>query len=226
MNSGELYDRFRSDVVDVEKPYLWSEEEVYGYMDAAHKLFVRDTGGIGDATSAATEVAVVAGEAYADVSPSILKFRQAFLASNGAELRIINTQDTGAISASDYGVLRSINVATPGPVTHMVVGLERGKVRWAQVPVVGDTVNLVTYRLPLATIVRDGQEFEIGEEHHIYLLQGMKALAYQKQDAETFNRASAKENKDDFAAYCAKALVEAERYKAKPARVVSYGGIG
>lgn len=226
MNSGELYDRFRSDVVDVEKPYLWSEDEVWGYMDAAYKLFVRDTDGIGDATSSATEVSVSAGEAFSDVHPSILKFRQAFLASTGAELNIINTQDTAKLTTSDYGVLRSLNAASqPGPVRNMIVGLERGKVRWAQVPVVDDTVNLVTYRLPLAAITGDGQGFEIGEEHHIYLLLGMKAQAYQKQDAETFDRGRATDNEARFTAYCAKAKAEAERYKSKPVRSVVYGGI-
>lgn len=227
MNSGELYDRFRADVVDTAAPYLWSDDEVWGYMDAAYKLFVRDTDGIADVTSTATVVPVKAGQAFSDVSPSILKFRQAFLGSTGEELRIINAQDQSNLTVSDYGVLRSLNTSSlPGPVRYMVVGLERNKVRWAQVPVADDEVHLVTYRLPLEPITGDGQEFEgVGDEHHIYFLLGMKALAYRKQDAETFDRARARENQEDFAAYCAKAKAEAARYKSKPVRTVAYGGI-
>ena len=226
MNSGELYDAFREDVVDLEAPYLWSDDEVYRYMDAAYKLFVRDTGGIGDVSSSVTVVPVVATEPYASVDLSILKFRQAFLASTKEELRIINAQDISSITTADYGVLHNSNSSMlPGPVHYMIVGLERGKVQWAQVPMVNDTVNLIVYRLPSETITGDGQDFEIGDEHHIYLLLGMKALAYMKQDAETFDRGRAKENKDDFAAYCLKAKNEADRYKSKQVRTVAYGGI-
>lgn len=227
MNAGDLYDRFRLDVVDQAKPYLWSDDEVFGYMDTAYQLFVRDTEGIADTTSAVTVVNVTAGQPFSDVDPSILNFRQAFLASTNEELTIVNAQEMSSVRVADgYGVIRSLNTYNlPGPVRYMVIGLQRDKVRWAQIPVVNDTVNLVVYRLPLLPITDPSQEFEgVAAIHHLYFLDGMKALAYRKQDAETFDRARANECEMRFTQYCAKAKAEWSRYKAK-VRTVVYGGI-
>lgn len=228
MNSTTLLARFRSDVTDEVAPYLWKDDEVYGYMDATYKRFVRDTGGVADASSAATIVPVVAATAYAVVSPTILKFRQAFLASTGEELKIINAQDASSIAIDDYG----LSTGSPpsdklsGPVKYVVIGEERNKVRWAQKPIVNDTVNLVVYRSPLTTINAAAQDFpDADEQHHIYFLQGMKAMAYQKQDAETFDRGRATENEKFFAMYCEKVRLEMDRQRSKTSRTVRYGGI-
>ena len=52
----------------------------------------------------------------------------------------------------------------------------------------------------------------------------MKAQAYSKQDAETYNKAKADEEAAKFVAYCEQAKREKEKYKHK-VRVVRYGGI-
>ena len=90
MLSEELFDAFRSDVSDVSAPYLWSDSEVWRYMDDAYKMFARLTGGVPDSTSDLTQIDVVAGEADAEVSPLILKFREARLLSTGLKLTIVN----------------------------------------------------------------------------------------------------------------------------------------
>ena len=225
MNSGELYEAFRADVEDDVGPYLWKDEEVFRYMDAAYKKFVRLVGGISDATSSITEVPVVTGEAWADVSPLILNFRFASLASTGAKVKVANSLDPMAATSDDYGTIRDLagNTAA-GPVQYMIIGLSRNQVKWVQVPEADDTVNLAVYRLPLEDITGDAQEFEIDAQHHEYLLLGMKELAFLKQDSEAFDRAGSKENKKAFEDYCAAVKAEAERYKHK-VREVSYGGL-
>lgn len=228
MNSGELYDLFRSDVVDVELPYLWSDTEVYRYMNDAYRMFVRLTGGIPDSTSDLTQVPIVTGEATAEVSPLILRFRMAYLASTGHEVQIINQEDFGQIRRDDYGITRPIVMDnSSGPVRYMVVGQDRAQVRWLQVPAADDVAQLSVYRLPLDTIAEGSTTFEfpeIGEEHHEHLLLWMKARAYGKQDAETFDRGRRDENKRMFEEYCSNAKAEWERYKHKT-RVTSYGGL-
>ena len=97
-NSGELYDFFRSDVVDTGEPPLWSETEVFGYMDDAYRSFVRNIGGVPDVSSAITQVKVVAGKMYATVSPLILRFTQAYLVSTGQEVKIVNEQESSFLS--------------------------------------------------------------------------------------------------------------------------------
>lgn len=226
MLSEELFDAFRSDVVDVETPYLWSTDEVWRYMNDAYVMFARLTDGIADSTSDLTRVDVVTAEADAEVSPLILKFREARLASTGRKLEIINHTDLPMTSRSDYGQLRYLYTnRMPGPVRYMVVGKQRKLVTWMQVPTEDDTVELVVDRLPAERITRPGQTFsDIGEEHHEHLLLWMKARAYAKQDAETFDKGRSEHYKSEFTAYCALAKAEATRYKSK-VRSVVYGGL-
>lgn len=226
MDSTRLYSLFRSDVSDLERPYLWTDDEVWEYMNDAYKMFVRLTGGISDFTSAITEVSASAGEPTSEVSKKILRFMSARRASDGRDVEIINSTDIGRMNTPDYGQLKPMILDnTPGPIRCMVIGMQRGVVRWINVPEVDETVNLHVYRLPLDDITGDAQELtDVDEHHHVHLLSGMKALAYRKQDAETFDRARADENELRFARYCSAVKAEHEREKHKT-RVVSYGGI-
>jgi hypothetical protein len=230
--ASELLDLFRSDVDDQATPYLWSDTEVYLYMDDAYKSFVRKTGGISDETSALTLIPIVAGESYSEVSSKILKFRLATLVSTQDPVLIVNAEDVVNLAKYDYGVLRPLNQNTPGRVTHMVVGVERtaavGKVKWVQKPIVSDSVQLTVMRMPLDDVTEANPSFafdEILSEHHQHLLAWMKHRAYGKQDAESFDRGKREEYKIEFLAYCTEATAENERYKSKPVRVVKYGGI-
>lgn len=87
------------------------------------------------------------------------------------------------------------------------------------------TAHLSVFRLPLVTITDDGdQALEIDEQHHLHLLLWAKHLAYDKQDAETFDRRKS----DDFAArfrmYCADVKKEQDRAR-RVVGTVAYGGI-
>ena len=226
MDSTRLFELFRSDVADEAKPYLWKDVEVWEYMDSAYKAFVRLTGGIADFTSSITEVSATAGEPTSEVSKRILRFMSAQRTSDNRSVEIINSTDIGRLSRSDYGVSRPFTLNDQvGPITAMIIGMQRGVVRWLNVPEVDDLIKLHIYRLPLDDITGDGQEFvDIDDQHHLYLLNGMKALAYRKQDAETFDRARAEENEVVFARYCALVKSEFERERHKT-RVVAYGGL-
>jgi hypothetical protein len=226
MDSTELLALFRSDVRDQAEPYLWTDDEVYSYMNDAYLMYFRNIGGIGDVTSDETEVEVVTGEMYAEISPNILQIRAAFLESTECELQIINFQDVGKTLQYDYGVAHNMRLSSePGRVTAMIIGMEPNKVRWVKVPTEDDTVRLHVYRLPTARITGADQEFEdLDERHHFHLLKGMKGCAYQKQDAETFNPQMAKLNYSEFLSYCEQSRLEWERYKHKP-RTTRYGGI-
>ena len=226
MTSDELFDAFREDVADMSAPYLWSDSEVWRYMDDAYKMFVRMTGGVADSTSAITQIGVIAGEADAAVSPLILKFRDATLVSTGRALKIVNFTDIPLKTTPDYGSLRNIYLnKMPGEVRYMLIGQQRKLVTWLQVPMADDTVALSVYRLPLDRITGPDQEFsDIGEEHHEHLLLWMKSRAYGKQDAETFDKGRRDEYKVAFSDYCSMASAEWERAKTK-VRSVAYGGI-
>lgn len=225
MNSGSLYESFREDVVDTALPYLWTDPEVFGYMDAAYRQFVRLTVGISDFTSDATKVDIVAGEATSPMHPSILRVMNAYK-SDGFEVLVANMTDASFMQSNDYNIVRQLLMdSSPGPVRYMVVGAEKYKVKWVQVPEVSDTVSMHVYRLPLVHVVDENHPLdEVAEDHHLYLLDWMRHLAYKKQDAETFDRAKSEDHEDAFRKYCEQCRKEWERYKHKT-RIVAYGGI-
>lgn len=227
MNSTALLNLFRADVVDAVTPYLWSDAEVYAYMNDAYYMFVRLTEGVADFTTPSIcEVEASANEPTAPVSPKILRFVSATRASDGRQVKVINYNDMDRSLMADYGItVSSAFPNTVGSVRAMVVGMQRGVVRWLDIPAVTDTINLLVYRLPLGTITGAGQALtDVEDHHHLHLLKWMKSLAYSKQDAETFDKGKAAEYEQQFVGYCTQVKREWDRSKHK-VRVVSYGGI-
>lgn len=226
MNTNELYDAFRSDVVDTARPYLWSDVEAYRYMADAHRMFVRLTGGIADFTSDACSVTCPANERDVTLHPSVLRVLSAERQSDSMPVKVINFTDMPVITEVDYGRQRQIyNDTTPGPIKYLLIGKQRGIARVVHVPTEEETLLMSIYRMPL--LVADGPDkeiVEVDEEHHIHLLDWMEHMAYKKQDAETFNRAKSDEKGAAFQSYCDQVKREWERYKHKT-RVVRYGGI-
>lgn len=213
MNSTDLMAYWRSQVVDTERPYLWTDDEALVYMDEAQKQFCRKTEGIADAsTPSVVQVTVDAGDIFAPVHPSILTFRQAVLGSTGYKLDIKNHTE----------IHRWDNAA--GSITQMIIGMERNKVRWDKTPTVDDEVTLLVYRLPLEDIDDFDQELEVDPLHHTALAFWMSHLAYMKTDIEAFNKQASDKGRMLFEQYCADVSAEQRRYKQKP-RVVAYGGI-
>lgn len=229
MNALELYDQFRSDVVDVLKPFIWSDDDVFRYMDDAYKMFVRLTGGIADFTSDFTRVDIVAGDPIGIYDKRILRIMKATRLSDNGKITVINQTDLSFIRGDDYGLLRPAYLDNaPGRVTQMIIGMERGKCQWVQVPEVDDTAVLHIYRLPKDRIAPDiDAEFdfpEIGEEHVLHLGLWMRHKAYAKADTDRFNGPLSEKYKENFTDYCTFAKAELERAKHKTREVV-YGGI-
>lgn len=218
MNSTAMLAMFRSDVRDEAVPFLWSDTEVFGYVNDAQNMFCRLHGGIADATSAVARVVVTAGNAFAPVSPLILKIREARRAADWREVDIVNFEDLNSHSSQAYRM-----DATLGQVDAMVVGMEANTVRLVRVPSEAQIIQLTVYRLPLAPITAVAQSLEIDEQHHRHLLLWAKHLAHQKQDAETYDKGRSEAFKSEFYAYCDMAKAERERREHKY-RTIAYGG--
>lgn len=215
MNSSELLEQFRQDVVDIEAPYLWSDAEVFSYIDSAHKQFWRNVGGIGDAQSPLTSLPVAIGTDWIAISPLILKVREAYL-PDGTPIELANYED-----------LRSRRIRLDGhvgPTKMLILGMEPGSVRVYPVSDAVTTIQLVVDRMPLKAITDADQKLEIQEQHKDGLGLWIRHRAYSKQDAETMDRNKAATLKAEFAEYCALAKRERDRAKHKT-RVVFYGGI-
>lgn len=226
MQSQELLRAWRASVKDDVKPYLWSDEEAYLFMNDAYNMFVRLTGGIADFRSEYTEVEVVAHDAIAELHPSILRIMSATLRSRRRPLEILNGPDLGTIRVQDYGGYTTLtDLDREGDVVAMVLGQARDRAQLINVPVEDDIIDLVVYRLPVTEITGSGQEFAgVQGIHHYHLAHWMSFRAYDKQDADTFDPRRAEYHKAEFERYCAQAQREWERYKHKN-RVVAYGGL-
>lgn len=226
MESHELLSAFRCDVVDDVAPYLWSNDEVYRYINDAYFMFVRLTGGIPDGASYVTQLTATADTPTTAVDPCIMRFRTATNATDHRPIRIINIQDAEDMTEEDYGVVRRTSLAdTVGPVRFMIIGEQENYVRWVNIPAEDTEIQLVIERLPTVTITRDRQRLDgVREEHHYHLLKWMRHLAYRKQDADTFNLVKSDQERNDFFDYCMLAKTEKGIRKHK-VRTTSYGGL-
>lgn len=227
MNAGELYSLFRADIVDDVEPYLWSDTEIYAYMNDAYFMFVRLTGGIPDGSSPVTMLTATEGEATTRLDSSIMRIHTATnLTDNNREVKVINVQDVEGLTSEDYGVIRNVNrVTTSGSVCYMIIGEEEEIVRWVQVPAATANIQLVVERLPLNRVSKDTDCFtDVRSEHHFHLMKWMRHLAYRKQDADAFNLIKSDQERADFIAYCelAKGEKATRRHKV---RVTAYGGL-
>lgn len=219
MTPGDLLTLFRSEVSDVATPYLWSDDEFFGYADDAQKQFARLTWGLIDSsTTAIVDIPLVAGTNTYDLSPLILSVRAARVTATGRGLDIVNQED--------MPVRRMYFDGTEGVPQAVILGMDTDKISVWPVPIEDEAIKLSVFRLPLVDITSANETtpFEIAPQHHRHLLLWVKHLAYLKQDAETYDRIKAAEFEAAFEAYCARAKKEQDRSRHKP-RSVTYGGI-
>jgi hypothetical protein len=217
VSPADLLDLFRSEMSDWAEPFLWSDEEVYGYIDDAQKMFCRLTDGISDATTEeVTQLQVDIGTTWLDTHPSILKIRDCYRTDTGRGVDVINREDMATRRMFFDGV--------PGVLRALVIGMEADKARVYPDSSEAVTLQLTVFRLPLADVTESSQTFEIAPEHHRHLLGWVKHLAYDKQDAETQDKKKSAEFEAAFRRYCTQSTDEERRKRHKP-RAVAYGGL-
>lgn len=227
MKIEDLITLFRKQVQDVAKPYLWDDVEVLQYLVAAQDDLVREMGGISDSTTRSIcDISVVPEVPFARISPYITRIVSGRLLSDNRDLPIIGSADIAMKEVRDYGfpLKKSLDEEELGRVDYAVIGLSEKKLRWLKVPETADTFRMHVYRLPYPRIESVDSCLEVDEHHHIHLLMGMKALAYRKEDAETYDAKLADDNAERFQKYCERARDEVDRQRFKP-RTVRYGGL-
>lgn len=222
----ELVTLFRGEVDDTVAPYLWSDDEVYFYLDLAQKKFARLTRIFQDgSTAAVTQVAVTAAEPFVDLDPRVLEVRRAKL-SDGSVVEVRNLNEMDEVYGElDYGVPMSPRWETStGTPRYMVMDIEEGRGRLAPIPVANDTLSLYVERLPLLDITVDSVSLEVRDSEDQYaLLSWMKKLAYNKTDSQTYNPQLSTEAALEFTHYCSERKAELGN-KRRRAGVVRYGG--
>lgn len=220
MTPAELKNSFRIMMRDEVAPYLWSDFDIYQYMDRAQKDLCRATGGISDTRSDVTFLRMRTDVAYYPLSPKILKVVSVYRDDDGSPVKLTNEENMPTSGRT----LRD----SSGKVDSMVIGMDQDYVRLDPPPSADEDQKYLrfhVYRLPLGDITLDYQSpLEVHEQHHTHLMNGMAAQAHRKQDAETFDRERSNSFAQEFAAYCDQCKRERERREHKP-RAVQYGGL-
>lgn len=192
MNVADFIALFRQETGDTEDAYLWSDEEIVGYLnesanDAAERAFL-----IEDSTTAdCCEITLVAGTNTYDLHGSVIRVKRATLAGKPMRLSSIEEMDdTGASWETMEGT----------PHTAIVNG-QVTSVRVVPTPTEAGTLRLTVYRTPLEplTVDFDTAEPELKPIYHRRLLDGMLMHAYRKHDADAKDEKLAIEHESRFA---------------------------
>lgn len=192
MNVADFIELFRRETGDTEEAYLWSDEEIVGYLnesanDAAERALL-----IEDSTTAdCCEITLVPGTSTYELHDSVIRVKRASLAGKPMHASSIEAMDeTGASWETMAGL----------PHTFIVNG-QNTSIRFVPAPTEAGTVNLIVYRRPLEplTVDNDTAEPEFKSIYHRRLLDGLLMHAYRKHDADAKNENLAAEHEGRFA---------------------------
>lgn len=212
MDTTDLLTLFRAEMRDQEAPYLFEDEAVYTYINAAQVEFCRLTEGIEDGRS--LKLRVVPGTEWYRLDARVMKLRKAYDTTTGRPVEVVNQE-----RAEQAGVRFD---GRTGPLKALVAGIEKNALRAWPLPSEPAEVALEVLRLPKP--VGEGDALEIDDQHHLPLLYWAKHLAYDTHDAEIFDRRKADDYEVKFRAYCARAKAEQGRAR-RQVGTVQYGGL-
>lgn len=191
MTPNDLKDRFRIDVDDV-APHpedtsgcLWSDADIFSYMDEAHAEFVERTLYLYDVLEVPFEAAC---DSIA-LPRRIIEVRgPVYLKNEGTLLQDINAEQR--VWASDYGTMVSsspFGADSSGRPNAYSLDIVRGQIKLSPTPLEADMLLIPAF-LEARPIVDGNSRFELNNTRHIRaLLNGMKRLAYMKQDADVYD---------------------------------------
>lgn len=203
----ELLARFRRDVDDVvggsaKDDFLWSDEEVFDYMDEAQREFVRRTHILRKThpfTPAITEIVYTAPvgapvnlDGFITPHPQIIRPLRARMttSSNRDPLQIITAEDLDeGLLIRDYGTFfRGDWQNKVGPARFLITNMQEDMWRLVPIPTISDTVELTVEHMPIETLTCGSVALEVTErEDQMTMLLYMKFLAFGKQDADTYD---------------------------------------
>ncbi|NIT14177.1 MAG: hypothetical protein GTN99_08065 [Candidatus Dadabacteria bacterium] len=205
----DIKDKFRLAVDDPELPgngddsdSLWTDEEIFSYMDDIQHRFAEITEIFLDSTTPEiTQLALTADTAEVTLDERIIDITRAKLASNGRKLKIAKTEDLDlAYFENDYGQSLINNWETlVGTPKCLVLNTNEDSARIAPIPDANDTINLTVVRYPLEEISNGFQLVEGFKSRYMQtFIAGLKSLAYQKEDADVFDLDLARQYELDF----------------------------
>lgn len=225
-----LKDRFRSAVDDLDidptdqSGLLWSDDDVLEYIDAAHAQFIHDT----LYKHETLELVVVANDPIVPLPTKVIELRgtAAYLVSTGTPVYEINSGELGA-GSDDYGFDVAINPyadQTPGTPRSFSADIEADELRLFPPSATDDVLQVPAY-VEGRPIEDWRTALDIKLRRHIrMLLNGVRALAYGKQDADTLDPSQAQRWQEAFERDIEQVASERRRRARRP-QTMRYGGL-
>ena len=197
LETQDIFELLRLELDDKELPgngdssfSLWSNSELFHYIDQAQREFAQDTLCISDASTYGA-ITVTADNPWVDFDSNIIELRRVYLGSTGnvVEFMTLNDFERGGNWSSDYGAnkLNSSWRSSTGTPNIIITDMETGRGRLYPIPVADDTLEMLVYREPLEEIEDASTDLEIDAKFRRGLVHGAAVLAYAKDYVETFN---------------------------------------
>jgi len=225
-----LRDRFRVDVDDIDldpadqSGLLWKDEDILFYIDEAHSQFVHDT----LYRHELLQVFIPAELSSVALPERVIELRGsvAYLESSGTPVHEINSDEMG-VASDDYGTDIAIDPyveQTPGRPRNFSLDIDAGQVHLFPPSSVEDMLKIPAY-LEAREITDWNCTLDIkNKRHQRMLLNGIKALAYAKQDADAYDPNQAARWQEAFQRDIDQVNSERLRRRRKPGQV-QYGGL-
>lgn len=230
MTPQQLLDRFRRDVDDLDfdssdqSDLLWSDDDVMHYMEEAHRQLVSEARYL----HKILEIPVTEGYSEAALPGSFLQLRgdKAFLRES--RTTVVEREMAGFSGATDdYNQTVPSNPfvqnSPPGRPRIFSLDMEDATLVLFPTPDRDDLLELPAYVEP-PRIEHAGKFAISNESHQLALLDGMKALAYRKQDADAYDPGQAERWQLAFEDKISAIKWERMRRRRKPG-AIQYGGI-
>lgn len=229
MTPQQLKDRFRRDVDDVPPDpddtsgCLWADEEIYDIMDEVQKHFVHETLYL----YGVQEIFFIAGDTSVPVPQRIIEIRGPVLLKDaGTKVAVGSIWDT--TSTDDYGVplTQPLHVPTGhgAHVSAVSLDISTNQLHLTPTPTEADVLLVPCYMEARDIEPRSDRMDVSNTRHQRVLLDGMKAVAYRKQDSDVYDPNQAERWQFRFDQQIAEVASELVRRRRNPP-VMQYGGL-
>jgi len=225
-----LKERFRAAVDDIDldptdqSGLLWSDTDILEYIDAAHAQFIHDT----LYRHELLNLTVVAEDPIIPLPDKVIELRgtSAYIVSSGRQISEINLEST-AVTQDDYGATIGVNpfaTQPPGEPRAFSLDIENDEIRLFPASDKNDTLQVPAY-LEAKQIYDWNTPLDIKNKRHIrMLLNGIRARAFAKQDADAFDPSQQREWQEAFERDIQSVMGE-RRMRARRPQTIRYGGL-
>lgn len=179
MNKEQLRARWRRDVKDTVKPFLWSDDDFDDWINEAEREAARRAFLLVDSTSDAAQLDLAAGDIGADLDPSVIFVRRATLPSGKPLVPRV-------ARAMDEEVPGWENAQASTPVV-FVPDWQARYLRFWPPTKLATTVRMTVVRLPRKAMTADADSPEIPEHDQLHLLDWVKFRCYDVQDSDGYD---------------------------------------